>query len=64
MEMRKFNAMAAFGARDLAQAERKLRRALTLDPSNAGAAVLLARVLERQGDTAASTVWAKRAQEL
>jgi hypothetical protein len=58
------DAISALAARDLAQAERKLRRALTLDPTNPSAALLLSRVLERQGETTGSLAWAKRASEL
>jgi len=58
------DATSAMGARDLAQAERKLRRALTLDPTSPSAALLLSRVLERQGETAASVAWSKRARDL
>jgi len=57
------DAASALGARDLAQAERKLRRALTLDPSNSGAALLLARVLERQDEAGPSAAWAKYARD-
>jgi len=58
------DAISALAARDLAQAERKLRRALTLDAGNPSAALLLSRVLERQGETAGSLAWAKRARDL
>ena len=58
------DATSALAARDLAQAERKLRRALSLDPNNTSAALLLSRVLERQGEAAGSLAWAKRAREL
>jgi tetratricopeptide (TPR) repeat protein len=58
------DATSAMGASDLAQAERKLRRALTLDPMNTSAALLLSRVLERQGLVAPSLAWAARAREL
>jgi len=58
------DATSALAARDLAQAERKLRRALTLDPTNESAATVLSHVLERQGETLASSAWAKRAREL
>jgi len=58
------DATSAMGASDLSQAERKLRRALTLDPTNTSAALLLSRVLERQGLVAPSLAWAARAREL
>jgi len=58
------DAASALGASDLPQAERKLRRALTLDPYNTTAALLMSRVLERQGLVTPSLAWAKRAREL
>lgn len=58
------DAVVALRASDLWQAERKLRRALALDPESPSAALLLSRALSRQGQSAASLAWAKRAREI
>lgn len=54
----------AIRSRDLPRAERLFRRSITLDPTNAAAAVGLAQVYLELGEREAATRWARHAERL